>query len=122
MAETFLRDCWYVAGWATEIAKQPLVRTICNEPILLFLDQNGTVKALSDRCPHRKAPLSSGFVENGEITCGYHGIRFDGQGRCVHVPGDLPFGSTFSVRTFPAKLVHGFIFVWLGAQRKLIQH
>lgn len=118
MAASFLRNCWYVAGWANEITERPLVRTICNEPILFFRDQDGAVRAVSDRCPHRKAPLSSGFIEKGEITCGYHGIRFDGQGRCVHVPGGLSFGSTFAVRAFPAQQMHGFIFIWMGDPAK----
>ena len=43
---------------------------------------------LTDRCPHRKAPLSSGEVVGNDIQCGYHGIRFAADGTCTHVPGN----------------------------------
>lgn len=118
MATSFLRNCWYVAGWASEVGERPLVRTICNEPLLFFRDAEGAVRALSDRCPHRKAPLSTGSIESGEITCGYHGIRFNAEGRCLHVPGGLSFGSNFAVRAYPVEQMHGFIFIWMGDPAK----
>src|ERR1700720_3956488 len=32
----FIRNAWYVAAWADEIAETPLARRICNEPVVLF--------------------------------------------------------------------------------------
>jgi nitrite reductase (NADH) small subunit/3-phenylpropionate/trans-cinnamate dioxygenase ferredoxin subunit len=32
--------------------------------------------ALDDRCPHMGAPLANGHVENGTVTCSWHGWRF----------------------------------------------
>src|SRR5262245_39525107 len=64
--------------------------------------------------PHRKAPLSSGEVVGSDIQCGYHGIRFAADGTCTHVPGNVPVGRDFRARCFPAREVHGLIFVWFG--------
>ena len=110
----FLRNQWYTAATSAELGAKPLARTICNEPMVIFRGENGEVAALTDRCPHRKAPLSSGEVVGNDIQCGYHGIRFAADGACTHVPGDAPVGRNFRARSFPAREMHGLIFVWLG--------
>jgi vanillate monooxygenase len=111
---TFLRNQWYAAATSAELGKTPLARTICNEPLVIFRGENGTVAALTDRCPHRKAPLSSGEVVGNDIQCGYHGIRFAADGACVHVPGNAMVGRGFRARSFPVCEIHGLVFVWLG--------
>ena len=108
------RNQWYTAATFTEVGAKPLARTICDEPLAIFRGQDGTVAVLTDRCPHRKAPLSAGEVVGNDIQCGYHGIRFAADGACTHVPGDVPVGRDFRARCFPAREVHGLIFVWLG--------
>jgi phenylpropionate dioxygenase-like ring-hydroxylating dioxygenase large terminal subunit len=110
----FLRNQWYTAATSAELGEKPLARTICNEPLALFRGQGGRVAALTDRCPHRKAPLSSGEVVGGDIQCGYHGIRFAPDGACTHVPGNALIGRNFRARSFPVREMHGLIFVWLG--------
>ena len=110
----FLRNQWYTAATSAEIGATPLARTICNEPLVIFRGLDGDVAALTDRCPHRKAPLSSGEVVGNDIQCGYHGIRFAADGACTHVPGNAPIGRNFRARCFPAREIHGLIFVWLG--------
>jgi nitrite reductase/ring-hydroxylating ferredoxin subunit len=37
----------------------------------------GTYYALEDVCPHQGAPLSEGDVEGTEVTCPWHGARFE---------------------------------------------
>jgi phenylpropionate dioxygenase-like ring-hydroxylating dioxygenase large terminal subunit len=110
----FLRNQWYTAATSAELREPPLARTICNEPMVIFRCQDGRVAALTDRCPHRKAPLSSGEVVGNDIQCGYHGIRFGADGGCTHVPGNAPIGRNFWARSFPVREIHGLIFVWLG--------
>ena len=36
-----------------------------------------TFYALSDTCTHRGGPLSEGTVEGTEVTCPWHGAKFD---------------------------------------------
>jgi phenylpropionate dioxygenase-like ring-hydroxylating dioxygenase large terminal subunit len=110
----FLRNQWYTAATAAELGETPLARMICNEPLVIFRCRDGQVAALTDRCPHRKAPLSSGEVVGNDIQCGYHGIRFGADGACTHVPGNAPVGRNFRARSFPVREMHGLIFVWLG--------
>src|SRR5262249_49406333 len=40
-------------------------------------NSGGEFFALEDNCPHRGAPLSEGTCEGRELTCPWHGARFD---------------------------------------------
>lgn len=46
-----------------------------NTPIALFR-WNGEVYAIDDRCPHQGMSLASGSMEDGVVTCPWHGWRF----------------------------------------------
>ena len=80
-------NAWYQAAWAHEIGDTPFARTLLGEPVVLFRDRNGHAHALEDRCCHRATPLSLGDVVEAGLQCGYHGLIFDGGGRCVEIPG-----------------------------------
>jgi len=58
---TFLRNTWYAAAWDHEVPHDGLFqRTLLNESVLFFRDDAGRVQAISNRCPHRFAPLHMG--------------------------------------------------------------
>jgi nitrite reductase/ring-hydroxylating ferredoxin subunit len=38
---------------------------------------DGTFYAIEDTCPHRGAPLWEGELEGSELTCPWHGARFN---------------------------------------------
>src|SRR5260370_26999645 len=54
--------------------------------------------ALSDTCTHRGGPLSEGAVEGTEVTCPWHGARFDIKTGAVLGP---PAGR--EVRSYPVR-------------------
>jgi vanillate O-demethylase monooxygenase subunit len=71
----FIRNAWYIAAWADELGPKPLARRICDEPVVLFRDQAGRVAALVDRCCHRAAPLSKGWLAATLIGCAAGGAK-----------------------------------------------
>ena len=73
---TFLRNAWYMTGWADEIGDTGLARRIAGQPLFLYRRADGTIAALLDRCPHRFAPLSKGRRDGDVVVCGYHGLGF----------------------------------------------
>lgn len=86
---------WHPVAALDEISeKRPHAAKLLGRPLVLFRTGD-RVTVLRDRCPHRGAPLSRGRVAGGAITCPYHGWRFDGEGRCIEVPGaaDCPQAS-----------------------------
>lgn len=110
----FLKNYWYVAARIEEINRTPLSRTILGEPIVLFRREDGTPVALEDRCIHRSLPLSEGTVVGDAIQCGYHGLRFDGTGACIAVPGQAAIPPDARVRAFPVIERHPWVWIWMG--------
>ena len=110
----FIRNAWYIAAWADELGQKPLARRICNEPVVLFRDREGRAAALVDRCCHRAAPLSHGELVPGGIQCGYHGLTFDGSGRCIAIPGQSNIPASARVRSYPLVEKNQFLWIWMG--------
>lgn len=111
----WLLNCWYVAAWADELPPEGrLARTFLASPVLLWRDGEGRIRALEDRCPHRFAPLSRGKIEQGIVSCGYHGLAFDGStGHCVHNPHGPLLGS-LSVRAYRVHERYKLLWIWMG--------
>ena len=116
---SYLRNAWYVAAWADDLADgQLLPRTILKEPIVLYRKADGSVAALQDRCPHRFAPLSMGKIVKGDcVQCPYHGLEFDASGACVLNPhGAKNIPSRARVRSYPVTEKHKAIWIWMGGR------
>lgn len=114
----FVKNCWYVAGWSHELTTAPLARTLLNEPVVLFRGASGRAFALEDRCCHKNLPLSFGAVQGDCLACGYHGMVYDGSGKCVKVPGQDVIPSGACVRGFPVEERDGVLWFWPGDLEK----
>jgi vanillate O-demethylase monooxygenase subunit len=86
---TYVRNCWYVAGWVQELEPQkPMSIDILSEPIVIYRGDSGRLVAMEDRCVHRLAPLSLGRCEAGDkLRCMYHGLLFNADGMVKAIPG-----------------------------------
>jgi vanillate O-demethylase monooxygenase subunit len=113
-AGKYVLNHWYAAAWSGEVADQPLARQLLDERVVMFRDGEGKVAALTNRCPHRLAPLSMGECVNGHIRCGYHGLEFDSAGQCVNVPGQTIIPPKAKVRSFPTAERYGLVWLWMG--------
>lgn len=109
---TFIRNAWYVAAMSNEVTDKPLGRTICNEKIVLFRGKNG-IAAVEDFCPHRGAPLSLGFVRDGYLVCGYHGLEMNCDGKAHAMPLQRVQGFP-CIKSYAVVEKHGFIWYWAG--------
>lgn len=110
-----MQNAWYAASWDHLLGDGPLAMTLLEQPVILFRDSGGQIRALEDRCPHRFAPLSRGRVNGDVIVCGYHGLEFGGDGHCVRNPhgkGAIP--KALQVRTYSVAVHCGMIWVWMG--------
>lgn len=67
------------------------------EPIAIF-NLDGQFYAISDTCSHAQASLSEGEIENGVVTCPWHGAKFDIKtGKNLSMPAPMPV-QTFSIK------------------------
>lgn len=112
---SFVYNTWYCAAWSEELTDQPLARKMLNDPIVLFRDSAGHPKAIRDMCSHKLAPLSLGKVLGDNIECPYHGLQFDGTGRCVLNPhGNGATPRSAQVRSYPLVERDTILWIWLG--------
>ncbi len=81
-----LRRFWYAVIALEDLKDGPKPFRLLGEDIVVFLDKDGNPAALKDRCCHRTAKLSKGWMNDGQIVCGYHGWTYDRAGKLVHVP------------------------------------
>jgi vanillate O-demethylase monooxygenase subunit len=109
-----LRNAWYIGAWVDELGDKPLARRICGDPVVLFRDGSGKAAALADRCCHRAAPLHLGSLVEAGIQCGYHGLVFDANGRCVTIPGQKLIPQDAQVRSYPTVERDQLVWLWMG--------
>ncbi len=114
----FLKNQWYAGAWGSEITDKPLGRRLLGEPVVFFRQADNSVAALVDRCPHRLVPLSMGTCVNGRIQCTYHGMQFDGTGKCVHIPAQSVIPPKARTRSFPVIERYGLVWIWMGEADK----
>ncbi|MDR7157181.1 vanillate O-demethylase monooxygenase subunit [Sphingobium xenophagum] len=112
----FVRNAWYIAALSEELEGDALLaRILLDEPVMVYRTKNGEIAAMSDRCPHRFAPLHKGQRVNDTVTCPYHGLMFDNQGTCIRSPhGDGTIPPLAHVRSYPARERYRMIWVWMG--------
>ena len=109
------RNLWWAAARSSEITDKPYGCTMLDTPVVLYRRaSDGQIAALHDRCAHRWAPLSVGWVEGDRIVCGYHGFEYESQGKCVRIPTQDSVPAKACVRAYPVLERYGMVWVWLG--------
>jgi phenylpropionate dioxygenase-like ring-hydroxylating dioxygenase large terminal subunit len=111
-----LRRYWHAVAADDELNDRPLARTLLGEQIVIWRAPIGPVSAAFDRCPHREAPLSEGWIQNDCLVCPYHGWAFAHDGRCVDVPSsgrDATIPSRARLATVHCRSRYGLVWVCL---------
>ena len=119
MNHSFPLNAWYAVAWDVEVKKELLARTICNRPLVLYRRADGQAVALEDACWHRLLPLSKGWLDGDEVVCGYHGLVYNADGRCIHRPSQETINPSACVRSYPLAERHRYVWVWMGDPDKV---
>jgi phthalate 4,5-dioxygenase oxygenase subunit len=120
--ELGLRNYWYPVLQSEELPSgKPVGFRVLGENLVAWRDRNGHPGVLRDKCPHRGARLSAGRVLSGDLQCAWHGLRYDGTGRCTMIPWEpeaSPLLSEISVNAYPAAELGGYVWAYIGDARK----
>ncbi len=97
---------------------RPLRVRLLDRDLAVSRSAAGVPMAHADRCPHRSARLSVGWVEGETVRCAYHGWAFDRSGRCTEIPSmpDGPIPERACVPSFEAEERHGLVWVRLDGR------
>ena len=114
----FTRE-WLCVGRADEVPDTGsfLALDLMEEPIAVVRGQDGAIRALSNVCRHRAAPILSGAGTARRLVCPYHAWTYDLSGQLIGAP-EIPARSDFDKRAcrlpeFPCEVWNGFVFVSL---------
>ena len=108
---------WYAVGWANELKSGQVIPVVVwQQAIAVYRDTNGQIHALEDVCPHKGVALHKGKVQGCNLTCGYHGWEFNGEGNCVSIPylcgsQKLPRAQA---RSYPVQEKYNLIWIFPG--------
>lgn len=112
--EEGLKNFWYPIQFTSKMKPDVLEPIeLFGETWVLFRDAEGKAACIRDECAHRACPLSLGTINEGRVTCAYHGWEFNGQGMCEKMPS-TPMCKGVGVRALQVVEKDGLVFVWTG--------
>ena len=116
--DDFIPNQWYPIFDSSKLnRRKPIGIMRLGERLVLWRDGSGTAVCMADRCSHRAAQLSLGWVRDDCLVCPFHGLRFDSAGRCVLIPANgegQPVSRGFDLPTRQIREEHGLIWYWYG--------
>ncbi len=116
-AHPALAEFWHPVALSSDVGSEPLAVRLAGQGwALARLGDDDGVVAFADACPHRRARLSAGSVQDGTLQCIYHGWRFGADGRCLDIPalGDAAQIPARASLTRPAEVTERDGLVWLA--------
>lgn len=116
-----MRRYWVPALMSKEIPKPdgPQVRVqLLGEKLLAFRNSEGKACLIGEFCSHRGVSLYFGRNEENGIRCAYHGVKFDGDGKCVDVPSAPQACSRMHIQGYPCIERAGVVWTYMGPPDK----
>jgi Fe-S cluster biogenesis protein NfuA/nitrite reductase/ring-hydroxylating ferredoxin subunit len=98
---------WMKVATLDEVPEFSVVAVQLAGTSLILHRQGVTVKCYRNACSHLGSPLEKGKIENGIITCPYHGFQYKLEtGECLTAPD-------ISLQSYPVKIKGNKVFVKL---------
>jgi phenylpropionate dioxygenase-like ring-hydroxylating dioxygenase large terminal subunit len=89
-AEPTFARFWYPVAFASAVAPGPVARRLLGQDLVLWW-AGDAMQAAYDRCPHREAKLSAGWLtDECRLVCPYHGWEYGSNGRAARIPQLAP--------------------------------
>jgi 5,5'-dehydrodivanillate O-demethylase len=116
-----LRRYWSPIAAVGELDDNPVKpMRLLSEDLVLYRDLSGHYGLVDRHCPHRRADMSYGWVEECGIRCNYHGWLYDESGACTHQPfeeiahPDARFKDRITIKAYPVQAKAGLLWAYMG--------
>ena len=116
-----MRRYWQPIGAVAELDDNPVkpVR-LMGEDLVMYKDKSGTYGLIDLHCPHRRADMSYGILEECGLRCNYHGWLFDETGACTEQPfeevayPEARFKEKISIKAYGLQAKAGILWAYMG--------
>ena len=118
-----LRRYWHPIAGKAELDAEPIkTLRLFGEDLVLYRDLAGHYGLIDRHCPHRRADLSYGFVEQNGLRCSYHGWTVNEAGSVVAIPYDdiVNPGAAAKIKNlckstaYPVRELAGMMWAYMG--------
>ena len=95
---------------------------LLGENLVAFKSKNGTYGLVDRQCPHRRADMMNGIIEEEGLRCSYHGWSFAASGQCLEQPFEdianpaARFKDKIRIRSYPVEAKAGMLWTYMGPQ------
>lgn len=110
------RHFWFPVARADALTEGPIQRHVLGVDLVIWSPAPGIVSAAYNRCPHRDARLSTGWLETCGLVCPYHGWAFGEDGAATRIPqiaDGHAYPSKAALQTYAAAERYGWVWVAL---------
>jgi 5,5'-dehydrodivanillate O-demethylase oxygenase subunit len=120
-AGELLRRYWMPIACAGELTDEKPIKAarLLGEDLVVYRDKSGRYGVVAEQCPHRRASLAFGRVDQEGIRCPYHGWKFDGTGKCLEQPAEPTSGGfkdKIKHTAYPVEKLGGLLWAYLGPE------
>ena len=117
-------NCLFRRGWFG-IGRRDQWRTpgdyqaieVAGVPIVVIMDKDGKLQALSNSCLHRSSRIMTGTGSCKAMVCPFHGWSYDTRGQLISAPrmetADCFSEKQYSLKKFNVESLDGFVFLSL---------
>lgn len=105
---------WYPIALSSDRTSNLQSIRLLNLDLFLWRSHDHLMVGL-DRCPHRGAKLSLGWISQNCLVCPYHGLTYDKTGQCTRIPAhpDLTPPHQLKINLLPSQQRYGLIWTTL---------
>ncbi|RZC94492.1 hypothetical protein C5167_026223 [Papaver somniferum] len=108
-----LKNFWYPMAFTADLKEDTMLPIDCfEEPWVIFRGKDGSPGCVQNTCAHRACPLHLGSVNEGRITCPYHGWEYSTDGKCEKMPSTKL--QNVKIKSLPCLEQDGMIWIWPG--------
>src|SRR5581483_7502067 len=119
-----LRRYWMPIAAVGELEKTSIkALRLLGEDLVLYKDGSGAYGLVDRHCPHRRADMSYGWVEEHGIRCHYHGWIFGEDGHCLEQPFEQiahPYARVkdkICIRAYRVEAKAGLLWAYMGPEQ-----
>ncbi|KAF6152793.1 hypothetical protein GIB67_004622 [Kingdonia uniflora] len=108
-----LKNFWYPVAFSNDLKEDTMIPMDCFEKSwVMFRGKDGKPGCVRNTCAHRACPLDLGSVNEGRITCPYHGWEYSTDGKCEKMPSTKL--TNVRIKSLPCFEQNGMVWIWPG--------